>query len=103
MDEEEQENPRIIEINKAPARYDKDEAIIEDQDMEEPQEPIETPHETISTRKRPTWAHDIIQEEKRYGALEGRKRLRLHSNYIALISNLVDEEPRCFKEASKKN
>ena len=66
--------------------------------MVETQEPIETPHETISTRKSPTWAPNIIQEEKRYGAPERSKGLRLHSNYIALMSNLVDEEPTCFEE-----
>ena len=70
--------------------------------MVEPQEPIETPHETNSTRKRRAWARDIIQEAERYGAPEGRKRLRIHSNYVALMCNLVDEEPTCFEEASKK-
>ena len=35
-------------------------------------------------------------------ALEGIKRLRVHSNYVALMCNLVDEEPTCFEEASKK-
>ena len=70
--------------------------------MVEPQETIETPHETISTRKIPSWARDIIQEEEGYGALEGRERLRIHSNYVELMCNLVDEEPTCFEEASKK-
>ena len=59
--------------------------------MVKPQEPVETPHETISTRKRPTWARDIIQEAKRYGAPEGSKRQRIYSNYVALMRNLVDE------------
>ena len=70
--------------------------------MVEPQEPIETPHETISIRKRPSWAHDITQEVERYGAPEGSKRLRIQSNYVALMCNLVDEELTCFEEASKK-
>ena len=70
--------------------------------MVDPQEPIETPHETISTRRRPSWACDIIQEAERYGSREGRKRLKIHSNYVALMCNLVDEEPTCFEEASKK-
>ena len=70
--------------------------------MEEPQEPIETPHEMTSIMRRPTWACDIIREEERYGAPEGRKRTRLDSNYVALMCNLVDEEPTCFEESSKK-
>ena len=64
--------------------------------MVEPQEPIETPLETISTRKIPSWACDIIQQIERYGAPEGIKRLRLHSSYVALMCNLVDEEPTFF-------
>ena len=70
--------------------------------MVEPQEPIETPHETISTRKRPSWARDIIQEAERYGALEGSKRLSIHSNYIELTCNLVEEEPTCSQRENIK-
>ena len=70
--------------------------------MVEPQEPMETPHEMILTRRRPTCARDIIQEAEIYGALEGSKRPRLFFNYVALMCNLVDEEPTCFEEASKK-
>ena len=98
MDEEEQENPRVVEINKPPVR-DEGDHIPEVQDMVEPEEPIETPHETISTRKIPAWVCDIIQEVEIYGAPEGSKRLRLQSNYIALMCNLIDEEPTCFQEA----
>ena len=60
MDEEEQETPRVVEISKPPVR-DEDNPIPEVQDMVEPHEPIETPHEIISTRKRPAWARVIIQ------------------------------------------
>ena len=70
--------------------------------MVEPQETIETPHEVISTRKRLAWAHDIIQEEERYGVLEGSKRLILHSNYVSLMSNILDKDAMCFEESSKK-
>ena len=101
MDEEEQETPRVVEISKPPVR-DEEDPTLEVQDTVEPQETIETPHETISTRKRLAWDHDIIQEEEIYGALEGSKRLRLHSNYVSLIFNLVDKKPTCFIEASKK-
>ena len=56
----------------------------------------------ISIKRRPTWACDIIREAERYGAPEGSKRQRIYSNYVALMSNLVDEEPTCFEVASKK-
>ena len=51
----------------------------------------------ISIRIRLAWAHDIIQEAERYGALEGSKRPRLYSNYIELMYKLVHEEPTCFE------
>ena len=54
MDEEEQETPRITEISTPPVRDDKEDPIPKYHDMAEPQEPIETPHETISTRKIPS-------------------------------------------------
>ena len=63
---------------------------------------MEPPQEMITTKRRPTWARDIIQEVKRYGAPKGSKRPMIHSNYVALMCNLVDEEPTCFEEASKK-
>ena len=69
--------------------------------MVEPQEPIGTPHETISTRKKLAWAHDIIQETEICGAPKWSKRLRIHSNYVALMCNLVGKEPTCFEESSK--
>ena len=71
--------------------------------MGESQIPMETPHENISIKRIPTWARDIIREVERYGAPEGSKIPRLYSNYATLICNLVNEEPTCFEEASKKN
>ena len=43
-----------------------------------------------------------IKVHKKYGALEGSKRPRIYSNYVALMCNLVDIEPTCFEEATKK-
>ena len=63
---------------------------------------METPQKMISTKGRPNWAHDVIKEAKRYGAPEGSKRQRIYSNYVEVMRNLVDEEPTCFEEASKK-
>ena len=60
VDEEEKETPRVVEISKPPVR-DEEHPIPKVQDMVEPKDPIETPHETNSTRKRPSWAHNIIQ------------------------------------------
>ena len=43
---------------------------------------------------------------EKYGALEGTfresKRPRPYSSYVTLMCNLVDEEPTCFEDATKK-
>ena len=55
----------------------------------------------ISTKRRPTWACDVIKEAERHGAPKGSKRQRIHSKYVALKRNIFDEEPTCFEESSK--
>jgi hypothetical protein len=63
---------------------------LEDHDMEEPQIPIEM----ITKKKRPAWAHEIIQDSEKYGAPDGsfreRKKLRPYSSYvISLMLSLL--------------
>ena len=48
-----------------------DDEIMKEHDTMEPQEPH---HMSISHKRNSTWAHDIIQEEERYGSLEGSTR-----------------------------
>jgi hypothetical protein len=71
---------------------------LEDHDMVEPQRPVET-----STKKRkPAWAHEIIQDAKKYGAPNGsfkeRKRPQPYSSYVALLCDIIDDEPTCYEE-----
>ena len=51
-------------------------------------------------------AHEVIQDAEKYGAPKGTlsesKRPSSYSNYVALMCNLIDEEPTCFEEATKK-
>ena len=56
----------------------------------------------ISTKRIPTWAHDVIKEAEIYGEPKGIKRQRIHSNYVALMRNRIDEKPTYFEEALKK-
>ena len=35
--------------------------------MNEPQFPGEVPNEIISRKRKPSWAHDVIEEAKRLG------------------------------------
>ena len=59
--------------------------------MIEPQEP---PTMDVSRKRKPAWVREIIQEEKKYGALEGSTRTRKRSNpfssYVALMCDIVD-------------
>ena len=43
----------------------------EDHDLTEPQEPVDPPHEKNSYKRRPTWAHEAIQDVERYDILDG--------------------------------
>ena len=67
---------------------------------------MDSPHEMTSHKRRLAWAREIIQYAENYGAPKGilreSKRPRLYSSQVALMCNLVDEEPTCFEEATKK-
>ena len=45
--------------------------MLEDHDMEEPKRPAESSREMNTKKRRPTWAREIIQDAKKYGALDG--------------------------------
>jgi hypothetical protein len=76
---------------------------LDGHDELEPQEPLRM---IISHKRKPAWAHEIIQEVERYGAPEGSsrqsKKSKPFSSYLALMCDLVDQEPSCFEEAVKK-
>ena len=73
--------------------------------MIEPQRPEDPPKE-VSHKRRPVWAHELIQDTEKYGAPEGSlresKRPHTYSSYVALLSNIIDAEPSCFEEAVEK-
>ena len=73
----------------------------EDHDMLEPQEP---PAMDISRKRKPAWVREIIQEAERYGAPEGStrtsKRSKPYSSYVALMCDLVDQEPTNYEEVT---
>ena len=60
-----------------------------------------------TSRKRNTsWVREIIQEAKKYGSLEGSRRIIKRSNpftsYVALMCDLVDQEPTSYEEDVQK-
>jgi hypothetical protein len=80
-----------------------DDEIPEDHDMIESQEP---PCMTISHKRKPAWARELIQDAEKYGALEGTmrqsKKPKPFSSYMALMCNLIEKEPTCFEEVVQK-
>jgi hypothetical protein len=101
--EEELVVPRVVE----PVREvitSPDEEILEDHDIIESQEP---PQMTISHKRKPSWARELIQYGEKYGAPEGTmrqvKKPKPFSSYMALMCDLLEKEPTCFKKPFRKN
>jgi hypothetical protein len=80
-----------------------DEEIPEDHYMIESQE---RPQMTISHKRKPAWARELIQDGEKYGAPEGTmrqiKKPKPFSSYMALMCDLIEKEPTCFEEAIQK-
>jgi hypothetical protein len=61
---------------------------------------------TISHKRKPTWARELIQYGEKYGAPEGTmrqvKKPKSFSSYMALMCDLLEKEPTCFEEAIQK-
>ena len=69
-------------------------------------EPREPPTMDISQKRKPAWVREIIQEAEKYGAPEGSTRIskisKPFSSYVALMCDLVDQEPTSYEEAIQK-
>jgi hypothetical protein len=80
-----------------------DEEIIEYHDVVEFQEP---PQMTISHKRKPAWARDLIQDGEKYDVPEGTtghvKRPKPFSSYMTLMCYLLEKEPTCFEESIQK-
>jgi transposase InsO family protein len=100
--EEELVAPRV-EKPVREATISPDDEIHEDIDMIEYQEP---PQMTISHKRKPAWARELIQDGKKYGAPEGTmrqvKKPKPFSSYMALMCDLIKKEPTCFEESIQK-
>jgi hypothetical protein len=80
-----------------------DEEILEDHDIIESQEP---PQMTISHKRNPSRARELIQYGEKYGAPKGTmrqvKKPKPFSCYMDLMCDLLEKEPTCFEEDIKK-
>ena len=65
------------------------------QEIDEPQEPVDPPHEKNSHKRKPTWVREIIPSAERYGAPEGMhiesKRPMPYSSYVCLLCDIIDK------------
>jgi hypothetical protein len=110
--EEEPVIPRVVEsVREVPRAVEPvrevvtspDEEILEDHDVVVFQEP---PQMTISHKRKPAWARELIQDREIYGVPEGTtryvKKPKPFSSYMASIYDLLEKEPTCFEEAIQK-
>ena len=71
--------------------------------MLEPYEPLTM---DISRKRKPAWVREITQEVEKYGAPEGStrtsKRSNPYSNYVALMCDIVDQEPTSYEKPGQK-
>jgi hypothetical protein len=80
-----------------------DEEILQDHDIVESQKP---PQMTISHKRKPTWARELIQDGEKYGVPKGTmrqvKKPKPFSSFMALMCDLLEKEPTCFEEAIQR-
>ena len=76
------------------------------QEIEEPQEHVDRPHEKNPHKRKPAWVQEAIQGAERYGAPEEnhreRKRTRSFSRYVALLCDFIDKEPSNYEEVAER-
>jgi hypothetical protein len=62
----------------------------------------ESPQMRILHKRKPAWARELIQDGEKYGVPEGTtrqvKRPKPFFGYMALICDLLEEEPTCLKK-----
>eukprot|EP00253_Pinus_taeda_P033470 PITA_33470 len=84
--------------------------ILEPNLPDEPMTPLDpldpSPCDSSSSRKRPLWLRDTLQDTKKPSALKGTfresKKPCRYQGYVALMSNIIQSEPGCYEEAVKE-
>ena len=74
--------------------------------MIRPQRLVDPPQEANTHKRRTTWAQEIIQGAEKYGVPDDTskeiKRNMTHSNYVALLCDIIDAKPSNYEETIKK-
>jgi hypothetical protein len=102
-DREKQEAPKdAVMIDSTPKEY-----IPEDQnETVELEIPVDPPREVTVTKQRPAWLQNTLQEAEKHAAPSGSfresKKPCKFSNYVALMSKIIDSKPSTYEEVSKQ-
>jgi hypothetical protein len=60
----------------------------------------------VYQKKRPTWAHEIIQDAEKYDApkvtYRERKKPKPCSSYVELLGDIIDANPTCYEDGVAK-
>ena len=71
----------------------------------DPVEPVDAPRDMAVSQKRPRWAQQALQDAEGHEAPheihQESKRPQRFSNYVALMSHVIDSEPTMYEETSR--
>eukprot|EP00253_Pinus_taeda_P019079 PITA_19079 len=77
-----------------------------DDDPMEPMNPLDPPTSDPSSRKRPLWFHDTLQDVERHvisrGTFRESKNPCRYEWYVVAMRNMIQAEPHTFEEAMKE-
>ena len=73
-------------------------------DVDEPMDP--PPHEPSSSKRRPSWLRETLEDAKRHiaprGTFRESKKSNRYQGYLTTMSTIIQNEPSSFEEAMKQ-
>ena len=75
-------------------------------DVDEPMDPIDPPpHEPSSSKRRPSWLRETLEDAKRHiaprGTFRESKKSNMYQGYLTAMSIIIQNEPSSFEEVVK--
>ena len=92
-----------LEANTRESKEKDDESMP---DVEEPMDPIDPPpHEPSSSKKRPSWLREILDDVEGHVAPQGTfresKKPNRYHGYLTIMSTIIQNEPSSFSDVVK--
>ena len=74
--------------------------------VDEPMDPIDPPpHEPSSSKRRPSWLRETLEDAERHiaprGTFRESKKPNKYQGYLTAMSTIIQNEPSSFEEAVK--